>query len=132
MAYTRMSDRTAWNDPIVICAYVKNSAAATNVPIYVPYNDVRCVYIYSVVETAIDNTGDAVVTFQFVNAGGTTAFATLTAAQNDGVGSVDEATFSDTDTAALMNEDGYINVNIDGSATGTGALNIFFYFEPIL
>lgn len=131
MAYSRIGDATSWNNPLVMSIYVNNSAAETNVTVPVPWNDVRCVYIYSIVATDIDNTGAMEVDFEY-NAAGGTEFATLTVAQNDGVGSIDEATISDTKTAALFNEKSYINVEIDGSATGTGALNIFFYFEPVL
>ena len=132
MAYTRQSDRTHWNDPIVVSVYVNNSAAETNIPVYIPHNAVRCVYIYSLVATAIDGTGAMEVDFEYVDSGGTTEFATLSVDASAAIGDVDEATISNAAVAAEMNEDGYIQVEIDGSATGTGALNIWFYFEPIL
>jgi hypothetical protein len=132
MAYTRQADAKALNDPLVVSVYVNNSAAETNVPVYIPYNDVRCVYIYSVVATAIDGDGNMEVDFEYVDAGGTTEFATLTVAASAAVGDIDEATISDAETARKFHEKSYINIEVDGSTTGTGAINIFFYFEPIL
>jgi len=132
MAYTRMGDRTDWRNPIVVSVHVNNSASETNVPVYIPYNDVRCVYIYSLVVTAIDGDGDMEVDFEYTDAGGTTEFATMTVAASGAVGTATDATISRPDIAAKMNEKGYITVEVDGSSTGTGALNIFFYFEPIL
>lgn len=131
MAYTRQADAKALNDPLVASVYVNNSAAETNVRVPVPWNDVRCVYIYSIVATVIDNTGAMELDFEF-NAAGGTEFATMTVAQNAAVGTVTEATISDAETARKFHEKSYINVEIDGSSSGTGALNIFFYFEPIL
>jgi len=132
MVYTRMGDRTSWNNPIVVSVYVNNSIAETNVPVYIPHNDVRCVYIYSLVTTAIDATAAMEVDFEYVDSGGTTEFATMQVAGSSTVGTVDEATITDALTAAKMNQDGYIQIEIDGSSTGTGAINIWFYFEPIL
>lgn len=132
MAYTRMADEKGFNDPLVIHAYVTNSASETNVRVPVPWDDVRCTYIYSVVETAIDADGDMVVTFEYNAADGTT-IATLTAAASSTVGTVDEATFSTPDTHGnLFHKTSYMNMSIDGSTTGTGALNVYLYFEPIL
>ena len=131
MAYSRGADAKAFNDPMVVCAYVQNSAAETNVKIPVPWNDVKCTYIYSVVETAIDGTGNMEVDFEF-NAAGGTEFATLTVAASAAVGTVTEGTITNSTTAALFTEKSFINVEIDGSSTGTGALNLYFYFEPIL
>ena len=131
MAYTRMADAKALNDPLVVHAYVTNSAAETNFRVPVPWNDVRCTYIYSVVAVAIDGDGAMEVDFEF-NAAGGTEFATLTAALSSAVGDIDEATISDAKTAALFTEKSYVNIEIDGSTTGTGALNVYLYFEPIL
>jgi hypothetical protein len=132
MAYTRQSDAVAAHDPLVVHAYVQNSAAATDVTIPVPWNDVRCVYIYSIVETAIDATGDCVLKFEF-NAAGGTQIATMTVASSAAVGDIDEATFDTPSTAVNMfTEKSRINIEVDGSSAAAGALNIYFYFEPIL
>ncbi len=131
MAYTRQSDPVALHDPLVIHVHVQNSVSETNVQVPVPWNDVRCVYTYSIVSTAIDGVGDMEVDFEF-NAAGGTEFATMTVATSAAVGDIDEATMSDTATAALFHEKSYINVEIDGSGSAAGAINLYFYFEPIL
>jgi hypothetical protein len=126
-----MSDAKGWNDPLVVCVHVNNSITSTDVRVPVPWNDVRCTYIYSAVATAVDATGDMVIDFEF-NAAGGTRFATMTIAASAAIGDIDEATFVDPKTAALFTEKSYVNIEIDGSATGTGSANIFMYFEPIL
>jgi hypothetical protein len=121
-----------YNDPLVVHAYVTNSAAETNVRVPVPWDDVKCTYIYSLVETAIDGDGAMAVTFEFNAADGTT-IATMSVDASATVGTVDEATFATPNTAGnLFAKDTYMNISIDGSTTGTGALNIYMYFEPIL
>jgi hypothetical protein len=130
MAYTRQSDAVALHDPLVLHHYVKNSNQS-DVSIRVPWDDVKLVYIYSIVETAIDGNGDCVLTFEF-NAAAGTEIATMTVATSAAVGDIDEATFSDRLNQPVFWNGSAVNIDINGDSSPAGALNIYFYFEPVL
>jgi len=125
-----MADAKDFTDPLVLHAYVPNMDSG-NFNITVPWDDVRCVYIYSVVTTAIDNNGAMVLTFKFNSSSGTT-FATMTVAQNESVGGIDEATISNASVAASFARGSFINIGVNGDSSPAGAVNAWFYFEPIL
>ncbi len=130
MAYTRQSDAVALHDPLVLHQFVKNSNQS-DVAVRVPWDDVKLVYIYSIVETAIDGNGNCVITFEF-NAAAGTEIATMTVALSSGVGTIDEATFSDRLNQPVFWNGSVVNMDINGDSSAAGALNIYFYFEPIL
>ena len=120
-------------EPAVISLNVKNSAAATDVPIYVPWKHCQLSYVYAVVTTAIDATGDMVVKFELNAASGTRMY-NLTAAGSAAVGTAYDATVSTQAACENLSSDNtardVVNIEVDGSSTGTGALQIFLYFEP--
>jgi len=115
-------------DPGVIWCLVNNSAAETNIALKVPWNDVELVYAYTAVSTIIDNTGAAVIDLE-LNAAGGSLLATQTVAKNSAVGTITEFTFDPNIRSPLSNKNS-INVEVDGSATGTGQWMVFLYFEP--
>jgi hypothetical protein len=129
VAYTRRSDpkRPGPGDPGVIWHVINNSAAETNIPIQVPWDDVELVYAYTAVQTIIDNTAAVEIDLE-LNAAGGTELASLSIAKNSGVGTITEFTMNP-ETRTVLARNSSIVVEVDGSSTGTGRLNLFLYFE---
>ena len=119
-------------EPAVLTINVKNSASATDIPIYVPWKHCQLSYVYAVVTTAIDGTGNMVVKFELNAAGGTRMY-NLTAAGSAAVGTVYDATVATQSACENLSSDNSsrdaVNIEVDGSTTGTGALQIYLYFE---
>lgn len=134
MAYTRRTSaegslKMPGADPGVISIHIENSASETNIPVKVPWEGCRLAYVYSLVHTAIDGDGDMVIDIE-LEAGTDADIMSMTVASSSTVGTVDEATF-DTESYGRHLTDGTIlNIEVDGSTTGTGAINMFLYFEP--
>ena len=134
MTYSYLKDKRCplQCEPGVLTINITNSAAATDYPIYVPWKDVRLVYAYSVVTTAIDGTGDMAVKFE-CNAASGTSLGTMTVAASSALGTIDEWTEASTNTRLSYDDSGIdaVNIDIDGSSTGTGAIQMYLYFERI-
>lgn len=134
MAYTRAGSSVGTMpvpgvDPGVISIHIENSASATDRAIKVPWNGCRLVYAYTVNHTAIDGDGDMVMTLELDEAGGTT-LGTITPVASGAVGTVTEVVWSAKESARSLTSANSINVEVDGSTTGTGAVQLFLYFEP--
>lgn len=131
MAYTRKREPGCPLpvEPQVLAVSLINSAAAADYPIYVPWKNVELTYAYSVVTSAIDNTGSVSVKFE-LNAASGTSLGTMTVAQNASAGTLADWTAG---TASHLSSDNTsidaVNIEVDGSATGTGEFTIFMYFE---
>ena len=120
-------------EPAVISINITNSASATDIPVYVPWKHCQLSYVYAVVTTAIDATGDMVMKFELNAASGTRMY-NLTAAGSAAVGTVYDATVSDQSACENLSSDNTsrdaVNIEVDGSSTGTGAVQVYLYFEP--
>jgi len=124
------------SDVKMITAHIRNivsGAVDTLVPI--PWENVRLVKIVGAVTEVIDNVGDWELDFE-LNAASGTEMMTMTVTKNSAVGTVWEATVSTESacqnlSAAIAARDA-INIESDGAATPTGAMNLYFYFEPEL
>lgn len=135
MAYarTRRSACPIPADPGVVSAYIVITTGETNVPIYVPWDNVKLVYAYT---TFSSNIGGAVldggacgVDLELDSAGGT-ALGTITIASGAAVGEIDELDLTSVAAAHGLNSTNAIMVEIDGHASTTlGAFNIYLYFE---
>jgi hypothetical protein len=120
-------------EPAVISINLKNSISATDIPIYVPWKHCQLSYVYSVVTTAIDATGDLVMKVELNAATGSRMY-NMTVAASAAVGDIDEAAVSSQAACENLSSDNaardVVNIEIDGSSTGTGAIQLFLYFEP--
>ena len=136
MAYqkTKGASCGATFEPAVIHAVINNSIAATEIAIKVPWDNCKLVYIYSLVAVAIDGDGDMVIKFEKDAAGGE-RLADMTVATSAAVGVLDEATLTKTPAGIKarqeLNHNNIINVEVDGSTTGTGQINLYLYFEAM-
>ena len=133
MAYTRQTpdSDTVCNNPGLVSHLCNNSAAETNMALKVPWDNVNLVYGYTAVTTAIDATGSTTIDLELTKAGGT-AIATQTIAKSAAVGTITEFTFNEPLVAKGLDRKSTINVEIDGSATGSGQFMLYLYFEPNL
>ena len=118
--------------PAVLSVYVPNTAAETNISVYIPWRNCRLAYAYAVNVTAIDNTGTSKIDIE-LNAAAGGDMMTIALAQNGPVGTVTEATVvTQANCENLSREDtgrDAVNIEIDGSSTGTGAVMLYMYFE---
>jgi len=119
-------------EPAVISLLINNSASETNLPVYVPWKRCKLSYIYGIVTTVIDNTADLEIDFE-LNAASGTEMMTMTVTKNSAVGTVFEATVSNADACKNLSSDNTsrdaVNVEVDGSSTGTGQMMLYMYFE---
>jgi hypothetical protein len=122
--------------PGVISQVLNNSASATDVLVDIPWKTCRLAAAYTVVTTAIDaDTGGMQVTLELNAAGGGDMMA-IDIAASSAVGDQDYATFSTGGRARCNNLDrddtarDKINIEIDGSTTGTGQAMLHMFFEP--
>jgi hypothetical protein len=119
-------------EPAVISINLKNSAAATDIPIYVPWKHCQLSYVYSVVTVAIDSTNPLVMKVELDAAGGTRMM-DMTINTSASVGDIDEATVTNQYACENLSSDDpdrdVVNIEIDGSSTGTGAFQLYLYFE---
>lgn len=120
------------SEPSVLSVYFSNSAAETNIPVYVPWKNCRLVYAIAYVATVIDNTANLEIDLE-LNAAGGTEMMSITVTKNSAVGASFEATTSSAAACKALDRDDSnrdaVNIEIDGSSTGTGALNLVMYFE---
>jgi len=120
-------------EPGVVSVLVNNSAAETNIPVYVPWRSCKLSYAYTVCTTAVDTAGAMEIDLE-LNAASGTEIMTITVAANAAVGDIDEATFTSQAAGKNLSYDDAardaINVEVDGSSTGTGQVMLYMYFEP--
>ena len=119
-------------EPAVLSCYVPNTAAETNILLYVPWKQCKLSHAYTVVVAAIDAT-DAMEIDLELNAAGGTEMMTLTVAASSAVGTIDEATVSSQAACENLSSDtaarDAVNVEVDGSAAADGAVMLYLYFE---
>jgi hypothetical protein len=98
----------------------------------VPWRNCRLVYGYTVVAKAIDGTGDMVCLIQLDAANGT-QMASVTIPASSAVGAVTEFTITTESVCSNLGRDDTgrdaISIDVDGSTTGTGSANFYFYLE---
>jgi len=120
-------------EPGVVSVYVPNSAAETNIPVYVPWRNCKLSYAYTVCVTGIDTAGAMAIDLELDAASGTEIM-TISVAASSSVGDIDEATFTSQAAGKNLSYDNTsrdaVNVEVDGSTTGTGAVMLYMYFEP--
>ena len=133
MAYTYNKDKRCplQCEPGVLSIRIPNSAAEVNIPVYVPWKDVELMYAYTVCTTSIDATGHMEIDLE-VNASGGTEIGTAQVAASSSPGDIDEFTIT-AGTRLDYADAGIdaINVEVDGSSTGTGAVQLYLYFEKV-
>ena len=119
-------------EPGVLSVYVPNTAAETNILVYVPWKQCRLAYAYTVCVTAIDATGAMEIDLE-LNAAAGTEMMTISVAASSAVGDIDEATVSTATACVDLDRDDSardaINIEVDGSAAAAGAVMLFMYFE---
>jgi hypothetical protein len=121
--------------PGTISQLLNNSAAATDVLVDIPWRNCRLAAAYTVVTTAIDSTGAMAITLELNAADGGDIMA-ISIDATAAVGTQDYATFSTGGRARAngLNRDDTasdkINIEVDGSATGTGQCMLHMFFEP--
>ena len=119
-------------EPSVLSVYVPNSAAETNIVVYVPWKRCKLSYAYTTVVTAIDATGDMEIDLE-LNAAGGTEMMTITVAASSAVGTLDEGTVSSQAACEDLSSDNAsrdaVVVEVDGSAAAAGAVMLYLYFE---
>jgi hypothetical protein len=123
-------------DVKVLSAHVRNIVSAeVNIPVPVPWENVRLVKAVAVITEVVDNVGAWEIDLE-LNAAGGTEMMSISITKNSAVGAIFEATTTTESacqglTAAIATVDAVV-IESDGSATPTGAANIFMYFEPEL
>lgn len=133
MAYTRRSSADGTTplpgaDPGVVSMRLTNSASEINIPVKVPWDGCRLAYAYTVVTTVIDTVGAMSIDLELDTAGGSEIGNVDTSGAT--IGTETELTFTDESYARHLDSGNKIVVEIDGSTTGTGACDLFLYFEP--
>ena len=129
MAYERRKP-SAYPGPVtprIPSIYIPNSAAETNIPVAVPWDNCQLTYAQTVVLSAIDNTGPMEIDLEIDAAGGT-EIGSITVAQNESVGAEDEVKITAADAEGLSSNS-KINIEVDGSAAAAGAVMLYLYFE---
>jgi len=120
-------------EPGVVSVVVNNSASETNIPVYVPWRNCKLSYAYTVCTTAVDTAGAMEIDLE-LNAASGTEMMTISVAANSSVGDIDEATVSSAAACKNLSYDNAsrdaVNVEVDGSSTGTGQVMLYLYFEP--
>lgn len=119
--------------PSTLSCHVINSASETNIPISIPWRNCRLAFAYAVVVTVIDGDGDMEIDLELNAASGTEMMSLTIPTASSAVGDIVEATVSSaTACAKLSREDtgrDAVNIEVDGSTTGTGAVMLHMFFE---
>jgi hypothetical protein len=135
MAYTRQGSKKAStpipSDPAVIGPIrLSNAATAFDTTIAVPWDGCRLAYAYCVTITAVDTeTTGMGIKLELDTAGGT-QLATCSPASESAVNTLTEVTWVDQASGRHLRSSNYINIEVDGSTTGSGVADLFLYFEP--
>jgi hypothetical protein len=120
----------------MLWTYIPMTTAEINVPVYVPWNNVRLAYATAmympgpaaVVGTALDG-GDWEIDLELDGAGGTELMS-VTFATSTAVGTVSEFDFSDIGACGGLSDKSIIMIESDGHADSTvGGAHITLYFE---
>ena len=121
-------------DPGWLWTHIPMTTGEINVPVRVPWNNVRLAYAYAVytgsdeIGTILDG-GDWEVDFELDVAGGTELMS-LTIASGAAVGTVFEASMVDVDASSALSDQSTIIIESDGHGDGTvGAANVYMYLE---
>jgi len=123
-------------DVKMLTAHVRNIVSAeVNIPVPVPWENVRLVKAVAVVTEVVDGVANWEIDLE-LNAAGGTEMMTITITKSSAVGAIFEATTTTESacqglTSKFATLDAIV-IESDGSATPTGAANIFLYFEPEL
>lgn len=133
MAYTakRRNTQQVPCEPGVLSVYCPNSAAESNILVDIPWKNCQLSHAYAAIVTAIDTVGNMVVDLELDAAGGGDM---MSIAVTGAAGTQVDATVDSQARCENLDRDNAdrdkINIEIDGSTTGTGAAMIYMYFEP--
>jgi hypothetical protein len=119
--------------PGVLPVVLNNSAATTDVLLDIPWKNCRLAHAMAVVTTAIDAAGSMVVDIE-LNAAGGGDIMSLEATASAAIGTQYNATFDDATKGDALDRDNAdrdkLNIEVNGSTTGTGQLMLYMFFEP--
>ena len=124
------------SDVKMMTAHIRNIVSAeVNTLVPIPWENVRLVKAVACITEAVDNVAAWEIDLE-LNAAGGTEMMSISITKNSAVGTLFESTTTTESacqglSAAIAARDA-ICIESDGSATPTGAANIFFYFEPEL
>jgi len=121
-----------------LTAHIRNiTSAEVNIPVPIPWENVRLVKAIAVVTEVIDDVGAWAIDFE-LNAAGGTEMMSLDIAKSAAVGTIYEATTTTESacqnlSAANASRDAVV-IEADSAAAASylGAANIYLYFEPEL
>jgi len=118
--------------PSQLSCYVLNSASETNLAVFIPWRNCRLAHAYTVVVGVVDGDGDMEIDLE-LNAASGTEMMSITVAASAAVGDIDEATVSSSSACANLNRENTardaVNIEVDGSTTGTGGVMLHMFFE---
>jgi hypothetical protein len=135
MAYTRVGSKKAStpipSDPAVLTiSKLANSASAADYTVAVPWDGCRLAYVYTITTTATDTeAGGMAVKLELDTAGGT-ELGTVSVVTSSAVNTLTEIVWAAQDSARHLSSSNYINIEVDGSTTASGEVDLFLYFEP--
>lgn len=119
--------------PNVLSVYVPNSAAEANFAVPVPWRNCRLAHASATVITAIDTVAVMSIDLELNAAGGT---GMIDIDVTGAAGSYIDGTVVTGSACNNLDRDddnrNVINVEVDGSTTGTGACMLYLYFEEAL
>ncbi len=122
------------DDIKMITAHVRNIVSAeVNVLVPIPWENVRLVKAVASVTEVVDGVADWEIDLE-LNAAAGTEMMSITVDSSAAVGTIWEGTITTPaacqDLSAANAARDAICIESDGSGTPTGAVNIYFYFEP--
>ena len=135
MAYTRQGSKKAStpipSDPAQMGPFqLANSASAVDLTYPVLWDGCRLAYVYCVTTTAVDTeSGGMGIKIELDTAGGT-QIGTCTPAAASAVNTLTEITWIDKTAARHLDSGNFINLEVDGSTTASGVVDLFLVFEP--
>lgn len=119
-------------EPAVLSCHITNTAASTNVPIYIPWEYCQLDYSYTVTLVANDATGDVEIDLELDAASGTEMHSITIATSTAAVGVIDEGTVTTQSACENLGRHNTsrdaVNVEVDGGATPTGSFMLYMYF----
>lgn len=111
---------------------VANAATATDMTVYVPWKNCRLVYAVAYVTTAIDTVGAMEIDLE-LNAASGDEMMSLSVTAGSAFASIIEGTVSTAAACKNLDRDDAtryaVNIEVDGSTTGSGAVDLLMYFE---
>jgi hypothetical protein len=119
--------------PGILPVVLNNCVTETNVLVDIPWKNCRLVHATGVVTTAIDGDGSMVIDIE-LNAAGGGDIMSLEATASAAIGTQYNGTFDDATKGDRLDRDNTsrdkVNIEIDGSSTGTGQMMLYMFFEP--